>query len=109
MLTMRVDEIEARARKLMSALEDLPKLRCELIDGESAIGGGSAPGSVLPTRLMALTMDGQGASGLESRLRAGDPPAVARIEDGRVVIDMRTVGGDEDGSLVAAIRKIAGT
>jgi L-seryl-tRNA(Ser) seleniumtransferase len=104
MLTMRAVEIEERARAMVAALEGLSNIRCDLLDGESTVGGGSAPGSALPTRLIAIEIQGLSASTLESRLRGGDVPVVARIENGRVLIDLRTVGEGEDAELVTAIR-----
>jgi L-seryl-tRNA(Ser) seleniumtransferase len=62
----------------------------------SAVGGGSAPTVDLPTVLVAIEWPGLTATSLEARLRSLDPPIVARIEDGRVVLDLRTVApGDE--------------
>ena len=56
----------------------------ELIDGESLIGGGSAPSAVLPTKLLAITCKGLSADQFAARLRATDPPVIARVEEGRV-------------------------
>jgi L-seryl-tRNA(Ser) seleniumtransferase len=67
-----------------------------LADGVSTIGGGSAPGSRLPTVLIALTKPGVSASALDARLRALDPPVIARIEADRVVLDLRTVLEEQD-------------
>jgi L-seryl-tRNA(Ser) seleniumtransferase len=107
MLTMRVAEIEARGRALITALESQTELRCELIDGESTVGGGSAPESSIPTRLVAIAADGLSAAALEARLRGGDPAVVARIQNDRVVIDLRTVGEAEDAALAGRLTGIA--
>jgi L-seryl-tRNA(Ser) seleniumtransferase len=96
MLTMTDEEIGARAKALMAALQGSP-LRAEAIDGISTIGGGSAPGSALPTKLVALTHASMSASELEAQLRTLDPPVIARIENDRVVIDLRTVAPEDDG------------
>ena len=79
----------------------------EVIDGESVIGGGAAPSAVLPTRLLAVTCEGLSADELSARLRASDPPIIARVEEGRVLLDLRTVFPEQDEALVRAIRKIA--
>ena len=63
-------------------------------------GGGSTPGQSLPTWLLAIPGDAQA---IEGRLRAFDPPIVARIEDDRVVIDLRTVFAEEEQLLVTAL------
>jgi L-seryl-tRNA(Ser) seleniumtransferase len=75
----------------------------ELVRGASAIGGGSAPGVELPTWLLAVDAPGLTAAALEERLRAGDPPMVARIENDRVLLDLRTVLPDEDDRLAAIV------
>jgi L-seryl-tRNA(Ser) seleniumtransferase len=108
MLTMAAREIEARARRLIDELAEVPGLRAEIVDGFSTIGGGSAAGSALPTKLIAVTVDGVSASGLDARLRAGDPPIVARIQDDRVVLDLRTVPDASDVELAAVLQRLDG-
>jgi L-seryl-tRNA(Ser) seleniumtransferase len=83
------------------------KLRIAVIDGESVIGGGAAPSSVLPTRLLAVTCEGLSADELTARLRKSDPPIVARVEDGRVLLDLRTVSEEQDELITAALGRIA--
>jgi L-seryl-tRNA(Ser) seleniumtransferase len=95
MAAMPVEAIAVRVETLAATLRRRG-LRAEVIDGMSTIGGGSASGSALPTRLVALSMDGVSADALESRLRALDPPVIARIQDDRVVLDLRTIEPSED-------------
>ena len=99
MMSMALDEIERRATALAAALSSAG-LQTEIIDGFSTIGGGSAPGSQLPTRLVALTLP---AARLDAALRTARPPVIARIEDGRVVIDLRTVAPEDDERLPGLI------
>ena len=106
MLTMSVDDIGARADALAQRLGDLAALRCRVIDGQSTIGGGSAPGEVLPTRLVALSIDGVSAAVLESRLRTGNPAIVARVHDDEVLLDLRTVPPIDDGAIAECLRAI---
>ena len=84
-----------------------PKLNIEVTDGESVIGGGAAPSSVLRTRLLAASCHGLSADELAARLRASDPPIVARVEQGRVLLDLRTVFADQDSMIAAALDRIA--
>ena len=93
---MTVDEIDARAQAVAARLAALPASRARVIDGASTIGGGSAPESRLPTRLVAVSVEGLTASALEARLRAANPPVIARIADGEVVLDLRTVAARDD-------------
>ncbi len=69
-----------------------------VIEGESAVGGGSLPGAVLPTALLAL--DVPRPDDFLARLRAADPPVIARIAGGRVLFDPRTVLPGQDQQLV---------
>jgi L-seryl-tRNA(Ser) seleniumtransferase len=102
MMRLGKDAIGRRAERISGQL-DAAKLQIEIIDGESVIGGGAAPSSVLPTRLLALSCSGISADELAMRLRAGDPPIVARVEDGRVLLDLRTVFPEQDGLVVTAL------
>ncbi len=103
MLTLDLDEIGARAERLAARIAALDGWRASIVDGASAVGGGSAPGVDLPTRLVAIEKDGFSASALEERLRALDPPVIARIERDQVRLDLRTVPPEEDERLVASI------
>jgi L-seryl-tRNA(Ser) seleniumtransferase len=106
MLTMTVEAIDARARALAASLAALEGVEASVVDGASTTGGGSAPESALPTRLVRIRAAGFSAAALDRRLRAGDPPVVARIHRDEVVIDLRTVEARDDealGDRVAAL------
>jgi len=104
MMRASKDEIgkraEIAAQKLASAA-----LKVKIADGESVIGGGAAPSAVLPTRLLAVSCDDLSAEELAERLRASDPPVIARVEDGRVLLDLRTVFPDQDDVVVSALNR----
>ena len=72
----------------------------------SAVGGGSLPGETLPSWVLSLPcFDASGgAEGVMERLRRGDPPVVARIEEDRVLLDPRTVLPEEDEALLLGVR-----
>jgi L-seryl-tRNA(Ser) seleniumtransferase len=108
MMRLTIEEIGRRVEALATAAGN-SKLRIELLDGDSVIGGGAAPSSVLPTRLLALSCNGLGADALASRLRESDPPVIARIEEGRVLLDLRTVFPEQDAALGALLPKVAMT
>jgi L-seryl-tRNA(Ser) seleniumtransferase len=72
-------------------------VRMEIVDAQSTVGGGSLPGETLPTRALALASASPTA--LQTELRARG--VVARIHDGRVLLDLRTVL--DDGELVKSI------
>jgi L-seryl-tRNA(Ser) seleniumtransferase len=106
MMRLTKEEIGKRAESLAAQVRS-PKRKIEVIEGESVIGGGAAPSAVLPTRLLALRCEGLSADELAARLRASDPPIVARVEEGRVLLDLRTVFGSQDPMIAAALSRIA--
>jgi L-seryl-tRNA(Ser) seleniumtransferase len=109
MIRLTKDEIGRRAEDLAAQVQSgtaHSRMQVEVVDGESVIGGGAAPSSVLPTRLLAITCSGLSADELAARLRAGDPPIIARIEEDRVLLDLRTVFPAEDAALAAALQRI---
>ncbi len=95
-------EPAARIRERAEALlAKLPAVNAEVREGESVIGGGSTPEQSIPTWLISIAATD--VVSLERRLRLGDPPVIARIEDDRLVRDPRTVSPGEESDLVAAI------
>jgi L-seryl-tRNA(Ser) seleniumtransferase len=95
---------EALAARVRAWLGALGGGGCEVKESRSAIGGGSLPEVTLPTFVLALPPRDPDA--LLARLRAGDPPIVARIEDDRVVLDPRTVMPWEDDVVVGGVRAV---
>ncbi len=106
MMRLTKEEIGRRAEAVAGRARS-SKLTAEVIDGESVIGGGAAPTTVLPTKLLALSCAGLSADGLGARLRKCDPPIIARVEEGRVLLDLRTVFADQDGLIAASLHGIA--
>jgi len=104
MLRLTRDEIGARADALARALNG-SGWEARVIDGMSTVGGGSAPGTEIPTRLVELTRDGLGADQIEQHLRSLDPPIIARIHDDRVVLDLRTVAASDDSALLNLLQQ----
>ena len=108
MLAAPYSEIEQRARAFLRRARrthlTAGSFRFEIIYGESAVGGGSAPTTHPPTALIALTHAHFSAAALEAKLRRARPlPVVARILDERVVLDLRTVAGEEESELLDAL------
>jgi len=107
MMRLSADEIGRRAEAVASHLRNrAPKLKIALIDGESITGGGAAPGKGLPTRLLAVTSDDKSADQLAAQLRQNDPPIVARVEEDKLVLDLRTVFPAQDDAITAALERL---
>jgi L-seryl-tRNA(Ser) seleniumtransferase len=102
MATLPAEAIGVRAEILAATLR-AAGLTAAVRDGHSTIGGGSAPGSRLPTRLVAVTHPTLSPDRFEAALRAADPPVIARIEDDRVVLDLRTVLPEDDELLATLV------
>jgi len=102
MLTESVTEIRRRGEALQRGLG----AGAELVEGESEVGGGSFPGAKLKSWLVRLTPGPRPLTPdtLAARLRAGDPPIVARIGDDRVLLDPRTIFPDQVETVARAVR-----
>jgi L-seryl-tRNA(Ser) seleniumtransferase len=107
MIRMSAKEISRRAHALLEKLRpSLPRdVEIEIIEGKSVIGGGSTPDQSLPTYLIAVNSRRRSPEEIESRLRelANGIPIIARIEDNRLVLDLRTVFADEETALADSL------
>lgn len=102
LISTPVEALQRRAETITAALT-AAGIPARAIACESAIGGGSLPGATQPSAGVAIAPVAGNATTLAARLRAGDPPVVARIVDEQVVCDLRSVFPMEDERLVTAI------
>jgi L-seryl-tRNA(Ser) seleniumtransferase len=109
MMRLSKDEIAQRAHALAKQVQTTHQLKVEVVEGESVIGGGAAPSATLPTHLLAVAVTRLSADELLTRLRAASPPIIARVADGRTMLDLRTVFPGQDGAVAATLRAIAET
>ena len=107
MIRASSDEIATRARALVAGLPLPVEVEVELVPGESVVGGGSTPGQSLTTTLIALAHPALSATEVEARLRASTPPVIARVEQDRVLLDLRTVLPDQDSTLRRALETLS--
>jgi len=110
MLSAPLDEIDRRARMWAEVLKDL----AQVIEGESMIGGGSLPGSTLPTKLVAIGGGGKRkgrnlAQTLARKLRNQQVPIIGRISDDILLLDPRSVLPEEDQIVLGILRDLAVT
>ena len=108
MIAKTFDDLKSRATNLIEQLQgsNASDLTVEIVEGESAIGGGAAPTSRLRTPLISITHAKLSPNQIEERFRQFDPPVIARIEDDRVLLDLRTVGADDETSLASAVTSL---
>ena len=129
MLLERLESLEARARALVARIQQMgpaektsgvflavadkktpdvfsaSEVVLDVVDGHSTIGGGSAPQSAIPTRLVSIRSAARSAGEIESALRAQNPPVVARIQHNAVLLDLRTVAAEDDAYVAAAVTR----
>ncbi len=105
MIAQTYEQLEGRARNFVERLRACStQYECEIVRGESAVGGGSAPTTHPPTALIRLTHRALPAHRLEQKLRAENrPPVVARLVEDKVVLDLRTVADEEEDELLEAL------
>lgn len=100
MIARPLAELEAEAYTWAARLQE-QGIGARVVDGRSTVGGGSLPGTSLPTKLVAI--DQANADEVAARLRAGQPPVIGRIQDDRYVVDPRTVLREQVESLLRAL------
>jgi L-seryl-tRNA(Ser) seleniumtransferase len=100
MIAAPLDALAGRAERLAAGLRDCG-LPASVVPAASTIGGGSLPGETLPTRAVAIAAPA--ADALAAALRRGRPPVIGRIADGQLLLDPRTVEGDDDAVLIQTV------
>ena len=102
MISTPLDELRERAVAITDALGT----RAAIVELSSTVGGGSLPGETLPS--LGVALQGGSATKLLAALRQGSPAVIGRIEDRRVVLDLRTVDPASDQALVRAVGSVLG-
>jgi L-seryl-tRNA(Ser) seleniumtransferase len=96
MLEASEDELASRARRLLDAIHrELSEARAELARATAKVGGGALPLLELEGPVVAVEPGPAGADAIAAQLRASDPPVLARIHGGRLVLDPRTLSDGE--------------
>ncbi|HXT18377.1 MAG TPA: L-seryl-tRNA(Sec) selenium transferase [Gemmatimonadaceae bacterium] len=99
-LTCSVADLRERADRM---LHQLGSARVSITDSEASVGGGAFPDARIPS--VALAIDGA-ATAIEQALRGGEPPIVGRVNDDRVLLDLRAVFPAQDEAVVSRLRAI---
>ena len=106
MLSASPAEIRDRALRIQQDL-DFSSLRCELKEGYSLIGGGSAPQERIATWLLSVQSSRYSVNQLEQTLRESPFPILTRIEGDHLILDLRTVFPEQDPVISSALRKLS--
>ena len=102
MLNASADELKSRAESFARRAGP----RAKATELKSVVGGGSAPEAYLPSWGVALDFPGLSDSEVERRLRSSNPPVIVRLEEGRVMLDFRTVFPNDEEEVLNLIRQI---
>ncbi|MGE0479927.1 MAG: L-seryl-tRNA(Sec) selenium transferase [Phycisphaerae bacterium] len=111
-LTASAEQLEVRARQIVDQLRTLlPAARCTCAAAETFAGGGALPTHRFPTWIVRVELNGAAPERLAAALRARETPIVARVHDGALVFDCRTLAADElelvAGGLADAARELS--
>ena len=97
-LTRPTREIEELGKRLLPLLQQAlgNQFRISLEDSGCQIGSGALPTEEIPTKVIAIEREGMGADTIAARFRQARPPIIGRIQDGRFLLDLRTIFDPED-------------
>ena len=109
-LTEPLTAVRARARRLLRAISPAARARLEarIVEDQAQVGGGALPTVVLPTAAVAVGGAHVSARTIDEALRAGEPSAIGRIADERLLLDCRTVLASQVAALARALTGVAG-
>ena len=103
-----LEHLEERGEKIRDAVRGrAPAMTLETVAATAFFGGGTSPEKPFPSRALAISLPPLSAEDLAARLRAGTPPIVARIEDGRLLLDLRSIAPTEDSEVIDALARLA--
>jgi L-seryl-tRNA(Ser) seleniumtransferase len=105
MLTVPLAELRHRSEVFAARLRQVPGIASvEVRQDVAYVGGGSLPDVGVPTAVVAVTAETVSEAELAARLRAGTPAVVGRVQDGKLLLDLRTVFERQEEELLAVIR-----
>jgi L-seryl-tRNA(Ser) seleniumtransferase len=109
MILAPIKSLRAKARRLLRLIGTIDRQNfvVDLAEGDSKVGGGALPLIAMHTCLLALSPGKLSAHAMEERLRAFDPPIIARVERDRVLLDVRTIQEEELRTVAQAIHELA--
>jgi L-seryl-tRNA(Ser) seleniumtransferase len=103
MLSTPVADLRTRAEQFADRLRAIPEYKVEVLDDVAYVGGGSLPDQALPTVVIALSTTAASDAELARRLRAGTPAVMGRVQDGKLLLDLRCVFERQEHDLFNAL------
>lgn len=105
MLHASLPELKQRAHPLAAALGKVPGISAAAEESSAFVGGGSLPEQSLPTYVVAVTAKNLSDEQLALRLRTGDPAVLGRVQEGKLLLDVRTIFAEQEADLIEAVKK----
>lgn len=105
-----LEDLEARAATIRTLAENgdgAAWLSLETVPSEAMFGGGTSPEKRFPSRALSVRQKGLSAEALAARLRVRPVPVLGRIENDRLLLDLRTILPGEEGTVAEALRSAA--
>jgi L-seryl-tRNA(Ser) seleniumtransferase len=110
MLAVPLEELHRRAEGLALKLRQIESLqRVDVIEDTAYVGGGSLPDQAMKTVVVAVQCADVDDAEFAERLRAGTPAVVGRLQQGSILLDLRTIFPDQEQSLVQCVRTASTT
>ncbi len=106
------EELDERARGVMASVTEALEgagVEMKIVGSKSVLGGGSLPGAELSSRAISIGHAERSTAEIERTLRHGEPAVVARIEEGTLLLDLRTVAPEQDAALAGALSAALGS
>ncbi len=100
MLGATLDELHARAEAFVEAIA-----RAKIVESTAYAGGGSVAQAAIPSVAVAVAV--ANPDRCAARLREHAPPIVGRIDDGRILFDLRTIAPNEDAVVIRALAALS--
>ncbi len=109
MITQSYEDLKKKARRLLRLIgkPDARNFAVGSADGISRVGGGAWPLQELPSRLVTLVPARLSAHQMEEWLRAHEPPVIVRVEDEKVLLDVRTIQDNEMKRVAEAVKALS--
>lgn len=107
MLTCLIEEIQKKADLLLNMLNNISeKIKCEIMNHNSRVGGGALPLLELPSKCISIEIEDLSANKIETMMRSNNPPVIGRIYENRFIMDLRTIQDHEITMIKDAFSKI---
>ena len=106
MISADIDSLDKRAKRWS---RNLRGIKSKVINGTTAVGGGSLPGQLLPTRNLAIPQESCGVGGMEKiagLLRNEDTPIIARVSEDNILFDPRTILPEDDDTFLKHLKAV---